>query len=154
MTKEDQILEILQEHTKKFDAFQGQFDSLENKVDTLQGRFDSLESKVDTLQGQFNSLENKVDTLQGRFDSLENKVDILQGRFDSLENKVTNINETVIVPENEFKDKTSALFDVHAMNQEHLERNDNNLEDVQATLEDHSVRLISLEIDSKERINN
>ena len=36
------------------------------------------------------------------------------------------------------------------MNQEHLEKNDKNLEDVQTILEDHSIRLISLEIDSKE----
>ncbi len=122
MTKEDQILEILHEHTKKFDAFQGQFNSIENKVDTLQGQFNSLENKVDTLQGQFNSLESTV----------------------------TNINQTVIVLENEFKDKTSALFDGHAMNQEHLEKNDKNLEDVQTILENHSIRLISLEIDSKE----
>lgn len=108
MTKEDQILEILYEHTKEFNNLQGQFSSLENKVDTL------------------------------------------QGQFSSLENTVANINETVIVLESEFKDKSSALFDGHTTNQEHLERNDKNLEDVQAILENHSVRLISLEIDSKE----
>lgn len=61
---EKQVIELLQNLTKKFDKLEGRFDGLEGRFDGLEGRFDKLESKVD-------GLESKVDKSEGRFDKLE-----------------------------------------------------------------------------------
>lgn len=104
MTKEDQILAILQENTKKLNA---------------------LEEKVDDIHQS------------------------LALRINSLEEKVDDIHQSLILLENDFHDKSSILFDEYSGNKEHLDRNGKDIKDLKTVLADHSVRLISLEVDSK-----
>lgn len=104
MTKEDQILEILHENTKKLNA---------------------LEEKVNDIH---QSLTLKINT---------------------LEEKVDDIHQSLILLENDFHDKSSILFDEYSGNKEHLEQNEKDIKDLKTVLADHSVKLISLEVDSK-----
>lgn len=41
---EKQVIELLQNLTKKFDKLEGRFDGLEGRFDGLEGRFDKLEA--------------------------------------------------------------------------------------------------------------
>lgn len=96
-------------------------------------------------------LENnkKLNVLEEKINTLEEKFNALVLRVNTLEEKVDNIHQSLILLENDFHDKSSILFDEYSGNKEHLEQNEKDIKDLKTVLADHSVRLISLEVDSK-----
>lgn len=98
--------------------------------------------KLNALEEKFNALEEKISVLEEKFNSL-----VL--RVSTLEEKVDNIHQSLILLENDFHDKSSILFDEYSGNKEHLEQNEKDIKDLKTVLAEHSVKLISLEVDSK-----
>ena len=150
MTKEDQILEILHEHTKLLNVC----------VHTLDGHTKILEEHTKTLNEHTKTLNEHTKKIAELSEMVNEhtyilldhteRIDKLTQKLNVLGEKVDNMHQSLILLENDFSDKSTALFDGHTINQEHLERNDKTIEDLQAISENHSIRLISLEIDSKE----
>jgi len=107
MTKEDKILQILEEHSKLL-------------------------------------LEHSK-----KFSEHDNNFDGIYKRLDNIDKTLESINKALIIIEDDTHNKIPALFDAHYANKDHLERNDKAIEDLQEKSENHAIRIISLEMDSK-----
>lgn len=179
MDKLDKILEILVEHTKRFDRLDERMDKIEQRLDVLEQRFDVLEKRFDDLEQRFNDfkqqteerfdalekrfdvLEQRFDALEKRFNELEQKFDILAKRLDELEQKFNNLKQqteemfnglhrSIIIIEDKVSNEIPALFDDNGFQQDHLERNDKDIKQLQNITENHAIRIISLELGSKD----
>lgn len=168
MDKLDKILEILVEHTKRFDRLDERMDKIEQRLDVLEQRFDALEKRFDNLEQRFdalekrfNELEQKFDILVKRLDELEQKFNILAKRLDKLEQKFNDfkqqteemfngLHRSIIIIEDKVSNEIPALFDDNGFQQDHLERNDKDIKQLQNITENHAIRIISLELGSKD----
>jgi len=142
MTKEDQILEILHEHTKILNYHTK---VLDEHTRILEEHTKKLDEHTRILDEHTRTLDEYNYILLAHSEQLNN----LTKRVSSMEEKIDSIHQSIILLENDFSNKSSVLFDEHIIHQEHLEKNDKDIENLQVTTHSHSNRLISLEIDSK-----
>ena len=129
MSKIDQVLEILNEHTKKLDSHDEKLKSHDEKFQEITEILKSHDEKFQEITEILKSHDEKFQEI-----------------FKILE----SIHEGVILIENDIHDKVPALFDGYTFHQEHLTRHDDEIEDLQKREENHSIRIISLEDDTKE----
>lgn len=143
MTKEDQILEILQEHTKLLNTCIVTLNDHIKKLDEHTKKLAKLSEMVTEHNYILLAYSEQINNLTKRVSCIEEKLDRMEEKMDSM-------HQSIIHLEVDFSDKSSVLFDGHTIHQEHLERNDKDIESLQVTTHSHSERLISLELDSKE----
>lgn len=156
MTKEDQILEILHEHTKLLNVCVHTLDEHSRILNEHTRALDEHTKTLNEHKKILNEHSKKIAELSEMvtehtyilLDHSE-RIDKLTKRFSALEEKVDSMHQTLILLEVDFSDKSTILFDGHTMYQEHFEKNDKHIEGLQETARDHSNRLISLEINSK-----
>lgn len=149
MTKEDQILEILHEHTKLLNVCVHTLDEHSRILNEHSKKIAELSETVTQLSEKVNQLSEMVTEHTYILLDHSERIDKLTKRFSALEEKVDSMHQTLILLEVDFSDKSTILFDGHTMHQEHFEKNDKHIEGLQETARDHSNRLISLEINSK-----
>lgn len=164
MTKEDQILEILHEHTKLLNTC---IHTLDEHTKTLDEHTRILDEHTKTLNEHtqiLNEHSKKIAELSEKVNQLSEmvtehtyilldhseRIDKLAKKLCALEEKVDSMHQTLILLEVDFSDKSTVLFDGHTIHQEHLKRNEKDIQDLQKTTHSHSSRLISLEINSRE----
>lgn len=156
MKKEDQILEILHEHTKLLNVCVHTLDKHTKTLNEHTQILNDHSKKIAELSETVTQLSEKVTQLSEMvtehtyilLDHSE-RIDKLTKKLCALEEKVDSMHQTLILLEVDFSDKSTVLFDGHTMHQEHFEKNDKHIEGLQETTKDHSNRLISLEINSK-----
>lgn len=163
MTKEDQILEILHEHTKLLNVCVHTLDEhgriLNEHTRTLDEHTKTLNEHTQILNEHSQKIAQLSETVTQLSEMVtehtyilldhSERIDKLTKKLCALEEKVDSMHQTLILLEVNFSDKSTVLFDGHTMHQEHLEKNDKHIEDLQETAKDHSNRLISLELNSK-----
>lgn len=129
MTKEDQILETLKNHD-------GKFDNMEKILKKHDEKFDGIEKIL-----------KKHDEILKEHDK---KLKEHDERFDHIDETLDRINQILVLIQYDTSVRIPAIFDNCAFHQDHLVRHDNEIKDLQSKMENHSNRIISLEIDSKE----
>ena len=85
-----------------------------------------------------------------KFDDVYRRLDNIDKRFDDVYKKFDDMHRSILLIEDEVHNKIPALFDAHGFHQDHLEKHDEEIEDLQNKTENHSLRIISLEDESKE----
>lgn len=128
MTKEDKILQILEEHSKLL---------LEHSK-TLNEHTKILNEHTKILNEHTKKLSEH-----------DNNFDGIYKHLDNIDKTLDSINKALVIIEDDTHNKIPALFDAHYANKDHLERNDKAIEDLQEKSENHAIRIISPEMDSR-----
>ena len=71
------IIELLRDHSGKFDSINAKFDSINDRFDALDRKFDA---KIDALDKKY---EAKFDAINAKFDIINAKFDASNDRFDA-----------------------------------------------------------------------
>lgn len=101
---------------------------------------------LETLKEQAKTLKEHTKILNEHTDKLSNH----DKRLDNMDETIKDIKRSLIIIEDAVTNKIPAFFDGHSSHQEHLEKNDKEIEELQMVSENHSLRLIMLEDTSKQ----
>ena len=104
--------------------------------------FELLTKMYSEVQGMKSDMNERFDNLENRFDNLENRFDNLEGRVDNLDSVVRKTNMTI---ENEIKPKIDALFDGYKQNTEAIYDLTNKVDDLQADVNNLTIRTLKNE---------
>ena len=125
MNNEEKILELFEQN---------------NKI------LDELHEHTKKLSEHDNMFEKINKTLEDMHRSIILIEDDVHNKIPAFE----DMHRSIILIEDDVHNKIPALMDAHGFHQDHLERHDKEIEDLQKLTENHSIRIISLEDDIKE----
>lgn len=117
----------------------------------------NLSKKFDGLENKFGVLENKFGGLENRFDGLENKYDSLEGNFSSLKEDLASVKQSCLRMEVEHGEILAILKDAASANLDKHKVYDDFSEKTEKKLFNHDVRLGIIEDSSfykREYFNN
>lgn len=140
--KMDEILRILLEHSNRFEQIDHRFEQIDQRFEQIDQRFEQIDKKI-----------GKIDGTLGEFEAiLLYHSELLQKHDKKLkehDEKFNSIERTLFLIEDAVSNKIPALFDAYQMHQDHQEISDKRIDELEETVENHTVRLISLEMDAK-----
>lgn len=107
-------------------------------------------NKEDEILKQVNEISKTLNEHTKILNKHSRKLEEHDAMFKKIIETLESMHKSILLIEDDVHNKIPALFDAHDFHQDHLEKNDKEIENLQSITENHSLRIISLEQDSKE----
>jgi chromosome segregation ATPase len=80
-TKLDLVLQILEQHEKRFDQIDKRLDQMDRRLDQMDKRFEQIDKRFEQIDRRLDKIDNRLERLEYRVDDIYDSRDKVSVKF-------------------------------------------------------------------------
>ena len=116
-----------------------------DRFDKTDARMDTFEQDMKVLKQDMSNMKKDISFMKEDMSFMQNNIDNINTTLISIQKSMETMNRSIILIEQKVTTEIPTLFDGYSMHQEKQEQQQENIDSLNVKVEEHDVRISSLE---------